>query len=164
MNNVNWLKKYRFIPIRNTFMKDNLIKALDSVVKEIQSLSPIELREALIEASKSEFAQTIDILSHFTNTVKYHRFAGDKLFLSIPKENGKVPYSQKLLNAINAKEALSIKQPCLFPIDTNTPIRDLPVFSQTDGEKPPLIGLVSKIPYREEWHVLDNTYKKNKDD
>ena len=145
-------------------MKDNLIKALDSVVKEIQSLSPIELREALIEASKSEFAQTIDILSYFTNTVKYHRFAGDKLFLSIPKENGKVPYSQKLLNAINAKEALSIKQPCLFPIDTNTPIRDLPVFSQTDGEKPPLIGLVSKIPYREEWHVLDNTYKKNKDD
>ena len=164
MNNVNWLKKYRFIPIRNTLMKDNLIKALDAVVKEIQFLSPIELREALIEASKSEFAQTIDILSHFTNTVKYPRFAGDKLFLSIPKENGKVPYSQKLLNAINAKEALSIKQPCLFPIDTNTPIRDLPVLFQTDGEEPPLIGLVSKIPYREEWHVLDNTYKKNKDD
>lgn len=151
-------------------MKDNLIKALDAVVKEIQFLSPIELREALIEASKSEFAQTIDILSHFTNTVKYHRFAGDKLFLSIPKENGKVPYSQKLLNAINAKEALSIKQPCLFPIDTNTPIRDLPVLFQIDEEEPPLIGLVSKTPYidittyREEWHVLDNTYKKNKDD
>lgn len=54
-------------------MSDKLLEALDAVVKEIQSLPPDELRKALIEASKSEFAQTIDTINHFTSTICYNK-------------------------------------------------------------------------------------------
>lgn len=129
-------------------MSDKLLEALDAVVKEIQSLPPTELRKALIEASKSEFAQTIDTINHFTSTIRYNRSDdGDILSLFLPIENKPTSYPQRLLIAMKDKEALSIKQPCLFPIDTNTPIEVLPVLSQIDGEESPLIGLVSKTPY-----------------
>ena len=131
-------------------MSDKLLEALNAVVKEIQSLHPVELREALIEAGKSEFAQTIDTINHFTSTIRYNRsHDGDTLSLFLPIESKDTSYSQRLLIAIKDKEALSIKQPCLFTPDTNTPIEVLPVFSQTDGEEPPPIGLVSKTPYRD---------------
>ena len=69
-------------------MDDKLIEALDAVVKEIQSLPPAELRKALIEASKSEFAQTIDTINHFTSTIRYNRSEdGDTLSLFLPIEN-----------------------------------------------------------------------------
>ena len=70
-------------------MSNKLLEALDAVVKEIQSLPPAELRKALIEASKSEFAQTINLLNNFTNHIINTRSIddGDTLFLFLPIEN-----------------------------------------------------------------------------
>lgn len=142
-------------------MDDKLTEALNAVVTELRSLSPIEFHKAIEEASKSEFAQTINLLNNFTNHIINTRSTddGDTLSLFLPIENKPSSYPQRLLIAIKDKEALSIKQPCLFPLDTNIPIEVLPVLSQTDGEEPPHIGLVSKTPYRditpyrEEWHI-----------
>ena len=70
-------------------MSNKLLEALDAVVKEIQSLPPTELRKALIEASKSEFAQTIDTINHFTSTICYNKQPNenDEVSLFLPIEN-----------------------------------------------------------------------------
>ena len=70
-------------------MSDKLTEALNAVVKEIQSHPPDELRKALIEASKSEFAQTINLLNNFTNHIINTRSIddGDTLSLFLPIEN-----------------------------------------------------------------------------
>ena len=70
-------------------MSDKLLEALEAVVIEIQSLSPIELRKALIEASKSEFVQTIDTINLFTSTICYNKQSNenDEVFLFLPIEN-----------------------------------------------------------------------------
>lgn len=70
-------------------MSNKLLEALDAVVQEISSMSPIELNEALQKASKSEFAQTIDTINHFTSTIKYNTQLddGDTLSLFLPIEN-----------------------------------------------------------------------------
>ena len=69
-------------------MSKKLLEALDAVVKEISSMSPIELNEALQKASKSEFAQTIDTINHFTSTIRYNKSDdGDTLSLFLPIEN-----------------------------------------------------------------------------
>ena len=69
-------------------MSDKLLEAFDAVVQEISSMSPIELNEALQKASKSEFAQTIDTINHFTSTIRYNKSDdGDTLSLFLPIEN-----------------------------------------------------------------------------
>ena len=70
-------------------MSNKLLEALDAVVKEISSMSPIELNEALQKASKSEFAQTINLLNNFTNHIINTRSIddGDTLSLFPPIEN-----------------------------------------------------------------------------
>ena len=69
-------------------MSDKLTEALNTVVQEISSMSPIELNEALQKASKSEFAQTIDTINHFTSTIRYNKSDdGDTLSLFLPIEN-----------------------------------------------------------------------------
>lgn len=70
-------------------MSNKLLEALDAVVQEISSMSPIELNEALQKASKSEFAQTIDTINRFTSTIKYNTQLddGDTLSLFLPIEN-----------------------------------------------------------------------------
>ena len=45
-------------------MSDKLTEALNAVVTELRFLSPIEFHKAIEEASKSEFAQTIDTINH----------------------------------------------------------------------------------------------------
>lgn len=45
----------------------SLNEALEETVKQIQSLSSQELKQQLEEASKSSFAQTIDLLQEFEN-------------------------------------------------------------------------------------------------
>ena len=70
-------------------MSDKLLEALEAVVIEIQSLSPIELRKALQEASKSQFAQTIDTINQFTSTINHNRQSNDnkEMSLFLPIEN-----------------------------------------------------------------------------
>ena len=69
-------------------MSNKLLEALAAVVQEISSMSPIELNEALQKASKSEFAQTIDTINHFTSTIRYNKSDdGDTLSLFLPIEN-----------------------------------------------------------------------------
>ena len=70
-------------------MSDKLLEALDAVVKEIQSLPSTELRKALIEASKSEFAQTIDTINQFISTINHNRQSNnnDEVSLFLPIEN-----------------------------------------------------------------------------
>ena len=69
-------------------MSNKLLEALAAVVQEISSMSPIELNEALQKASKSEFAQTIDTINHFTSTIRYNKSNdGDTLSLFLPIEN-----------------------------------------------------------------------------
>ena len=98
-------------------MSDKLLEALDAVVKEIQSLPPDELRKALIEASKSEFAQTIDTINLFTSTICYNRSDdGDTLSLFLPIENN----------------TSSTKQSHLPSIETIPPIDNIIIFSKTD--------------------------------
>lgn len=67
-------------------MSNKLLEALNAVVQEISSMSPIELNEALQKASKSEFAQTIDTINRFTSTIKYNKQLddGDTLSLFLP--------------------------------------------------------------------------------
>ena len=70
-------------------MSNKLLEALNAVVKEIQSLPPDELREALIEASKSQFAQTIDTINQFISTINHNRQFNNnnEVSLSLPIEN-----------------------------------------------------------------------------
>ena len=104
-------------------MSNKLLEALDAVVKEISSMSPIELNEALQKASKSEFAQTIDTINHFTSTIRYNKSDdGDTLSLFLPIENK--------------------------PVIPKTDTEDLPNTGLVS--KTPYIDIT---PYREEWHI-----------
>ena len=105
-------------------MSNKLLEALDAVVKEIQSIPPDELREALIEASKSEFAQTINLLNNFTNHIINTRSIddGDTLSLFLPIENKPV---------IPKTDTEDLPNTGLV---SKTPYRDI-------------------TPYREEWHI-----------
>ena len=70
-------------------MSDKLLEALDTVVQEISSMSPIELNKSLQEASKSEFAQTIDTINQFISTINYKTQSNnnDEVSLFLPIEN-----------------------------------------------------------------------------
>lgn len=70
-------------------MSDKLLEALDAVVQEISSMSPIELNKALQDASKSEFAQTIDTINQFISTINHNRQSNDnnEVSLFLPIEN-----------------------------------------------------------------------------
>ena len=70
-------------------MSNKLFEALDAVVQEISSMSPIELNKALQEASKSEFAQTIDTINQFISTINHNRQSNDnnEVSLFLPIEN-----------------------------------------------------------------------------
>ena len=105
-------------------MSNKLLEALDAVVKEIQSIPPDELREALIEASKSEFAQTIDTINLFTSTICYNKQSNenDEVFLFLPIENKPV---------IPKTDTEDLPNTGLV---SKTPYRDI-------------------TPYREEWHI-----------
>ena len=104
-------------------MSNKLLEALAAVVQEISSMSPIELNEALQKASKSEFAQTIDTINHFTSTVRYNKSDdGDTLSLFLPIENKPV---------IPKTDTEDLPNTGLV---SKTPYRDI-------------------TPYREEWHT-----------
>ena len=104
-------------------MSNKLLEALAAVVQEISSMSPIELNEALQKASKSEFAQTIDTINHFTSTVRYNKSDdGDTLSLFLPIENKPVIPKTDTENLPNTG------------LVSKTPYRDI-------------------TPYREEWHI-----------
>lgn len=104
-------------------MSNKLLEALDAVVQEISSMSPIELNEALQKASKSEFAQTIDTINHFTSTIRYNKSDdGDTLSLFLPIENKPV---------IPKTDTEDLPNTGLV---SKTPYRDI-------------------TPYREEWHI-----------
>ena len=70
-------------------MSDKLLEALDAVVQEISSMSPIELNKALQEASKSQFAQTIDTINQLISTITHNRQSNDnkEVSLFLPIEN-----------------------------------------------------------------------------
>lgn len=70
-------------------MSNKLIEALNAVVQEISSMSPIELNKALQEASKSQFAQTIDTINQFISTINHNRQSNDnkEVSLFLPIEN-----------------------------------------------------------------------------
>ena len=104
-------------------MSNKLLEALAAVVQEISSMSPIELNEALQKASKSEFAQTIDTINHFTSTIRYNKSDdGDTLSLFLPIENKPV---------IPKTDTEDLPNTGLV---SKTPYRDI-------------------TPYREEWHT-----------
>lgn len=104
-------------------MSDKLTEALNAVVQEISSMSPIELNEALQKASKSEFAQTIDTINHFTSTIRYNRSDdGDTLSLFLPIENKPVTPKTDTEDLPNTG------------LVSKTPYRDI-------------------TPYRKEWHI-----------
>ena len=104
-------------------MSNKLLEALDAVVKEISSMSPIELNEALQKASKSEFAQTIDTINHFTSTIRYNKSDdGDTLSLFLPIENKPVTPKTDTEDLPNTG------------LVSKTPYRDI-------------------TPYIEEWHI-----------
>ena len=104
-------------------MSNKLLEALDAVVQEISSMSPIELNEALQKASKSEFAQTIDTINHFTSTIRYNKSDdGDTLSLFLPIENKPV---------IPKTDTEDLPNTGLV---SKTPYRDI-------------------TPYREEWYI-----------
>ena len=104
-------------------MSNKLLEALAAVVQEISSMSPIELNEALQKASKSEFAQTIDTINHFTSTIRYNKSDdGDTLSLFLPIENK--------------------------PVIPKTDTEDLPNTGLVS--KTPYRDITS---YREEWHT-----------
>ncbi len=104
-------------------MSNKLLEALAAVVQEISSMSPIELNEALQKASKSEFAQTIDTINHFTSTIRYNKSDdGDTLSLFLPIENKPV---------IPKTDTEDLPNTGLV---SKTPYRDI-------------------TPYREEWHI-----------
>lgn len=70
-------------------MSNKLIEALNAVVQEINSMSPIELNKALQNASKSEFSQTIDTINQFISTINHNRQSNDnnEVSLFLPIEN-----------------------------------------------------------------------------
>ena len=104
-------------------MSNKLLEALAAVVQEISSMSPIELNEALQKASKSEFAQTIDTINHFTSTIRYNKSDdGDTLSLFLPIENK--------------------------PVIPKTDTEDLPNTGLVS--KTPYRDITT---YREEWHI-----------
>lgn len=104
-------------------MSNKLLEALAAVVQEISSMSPVELNEALQKASKSEFAQTIDTINHFTSTIRYNKSDdGDTLSLFLPIENKPV---------IPKTDTEDLPNTGLV---SKTPYRDI-------------------TPYREEWHI-----------
>ena len=105
-------------------MSNKLLEALAAVVQEISSMSPIELNEALQKASKSEFAQTIDTINHFTSTICYNKQSNenDEVSLFLPIEN--------------------------TPVIPKTDTEDLPNTGLVS--KTPYRDIT---PYREEWHI-----------
>ena len=104
-------------------MNDKLLEALNAVVTELRFLSPIEFHKAIEEASKSEFAQTIDTINHFTSTIRYNKSDdGDTLSLFLPIENK--------------------------PVIPKTDTEDLPNTGLVS--KTPYRDITS---YREEWHT-----------
>ena len=104
-------------------MNDKLTEALNAVVTELRFLSPIEFHKAIEEASKSEFAQTIDTINHFTSTIRYNKSDdGDTLSLFLPIENKPV---------IPKTDTEDLPNTGLV---SKTPYRDI-------------------TPYREEWHI-----------
>lgn len=88
-------------------MSKELSEALNNVVKELRSLSPIDFHIAIEECSKSEFANTIDLISNFTNSVRQNTIKSSNppienhpLISEIVKDNSlnnekvsKTPYS-----------------------------------------------------------------------
>ena len=104
-------------------MSNKLLEALAAVIQEISSMSPIELNKALQKASKSEFAQTIDTINHFTSTIRYNKSDdGDTLSLFLPIENKPVIPKTDTEDLPNTE------------LVSKTPYRDI-------------------TPYREEWHI-----------
>ena len=105
-------------------MNDKLTEALNAVVTELRFLSPIEFHKAIEEASKSEFAQTINLLNNFTNHIINTRSIddGDTLSLFLPIENKPV---------IPKTDTEDLPNTGLV---SKTPYRDI-------------------TPYREEWHT-----------
>ena len=110
-------------------MSDKLLEALDAVVQEISSMSPIELNKALQDASKSEFAQTIDTINQFISTINHNRQSNDnnEVSLFLPIEN-----TTPLLKSDKEK-------PSHIGLVSKTPYRDI-------------------ATYKEEWytHPIDN--------
>lgn len=133
-------------------MSDKLLEALKAVVSEIKSMHPIELTQALKEASKSEFAQTIDVLNHFTSSVRLVRSDDeDSLSLFIPIESNQLPDNlsdkSKAIQTIADKhniDLVTIKTPCLFNQSLNFPIGNIVILSQPDTEDPSPILFVPK--------------------
>ena len=112
-------------------MSDKLTEALNAVVTELRFLSPIEFHKAIEEASKSEFAQTIDTINHFTSTIRYNKSDdGDTLSLFLPIEN----------------ITPSTKQSHLPSIETIPPIENKPVIPKTETEDLPNTELYLKLP------------------
>ena len=105
-------------------MNDKLTEALNAVVTELRFLSPIEFHKAIEEASKSEFAQTINLLNNFTNHIINTRSTddGDTLSLFLPIENK--------------------------PVIPKTDTEDLPNTGLVS--KTPYRDITT---YREEWHI-----------
>ena len=101
-------------------MSDKLLEALDAVVQEISSMSPIELNKALQEASKSEFAQTIDTINHFTSTINHSRQSNDnkEVSLFLPIEN-----TTPLLKSDEDK-------PSHIGLVSKTPYRDIATYKE----------------------------------
>ena len=101
-------------------MSNKLIEALNAVVQEISSMSPIELNKALQEASKSEFAQTIDTINQFISTINHNRQSNnnDEVSLFLPIENI-TPLSQT-----DREEPLSIG------LVSKTPYRDIATYKE----------------------------------
>ena len=105
-------------------MSNKLLEALNAVVTELRFLSPIEFHKAIEEASKSEFAQTINLLNNFTNHIINTRSIddGDTLSLFLPIENK--------------------------PVIPKTDTEDLPNTGLVS--KTPYRDITT---YREEWHI-----------
>ena len=83
-------------------MNKELSEALKTVVKELRSLSPIDFRIAIEECSKSEFANTIDLISDFTNSVRQNNIKS----LNSPIENRPL-ISETVINNSSNNEKVS---------------------------------------------------------
>ena len=101
-------------------MSNKLLEALDTVVQEISSMSPIELNKALQEASKSEFAQTIDTINQFISTINHNRQSNDnkEVSLFLPIEN-----TTPLLKSDKEK-------PSHIGLVSKTPYRDIATYKE----------------------------------
>ena len=93
-------------------MSNKLLEALDAVVQEISSMSPIELNKALQDASKSQFAQTIDTINQFISTINHNRQFNDnkEVSLFLPIEN--TPVIPKTDTEDLSNTGLTSKTPC----------------------------------------------------